>query len=206
MITYDDATLARFAKGEVDEIDALELYLDSGTVALCPGIIGSFVWNDITYVGVHGLLTLTVPDSVTGNDSQPITVTLAETYVPPDSDVPVNVFDDGIRASIDEEPWQGRVAILAVFLLDENGTIIEREQVDVMQIDGMTESMDESGRPMRVATLERPDIIQRDVEGKTADAAFQAIIDPDDLAMSHAGDTVTQDVYFGQTPVQPAAS
>lgn len=205
MRTYDAATLARFAAGEVDEIDAVELYLDSGTVAICPGIIGSFVYSGLTYVGARGLLTLDVPGTATGNDSQQITISLAETYVPPDSDVPVNVFDDGVRASIDDEPWQGRVAILAVFYLDANGTIIEREQVDVMQIDGMTEQADASGRPIRVITLERPDIIQRDVEAKTADAALQALIDPDDLALSHAGETVTQDISFGRLPDQPAS-
>lgn len=205
MISFDDATLARFAKGEVDELDAVELYLDSGTVAICPGIVGSFAWGGITYVGARGLLTIDMPESTAGNTSQPITVRLAETWVPPDSDVPVNVFDDGVRASIDEEPWQGRVAILAIFYLDENGTIIEREQVDVMQIDGMTVQSDESGRPIRVMTLERPDIIQRDIEAKTADAALQALIDPADRALEHAGETVTQDISFGRLPDKPAS-
>lgn len=200
MKSYDDATIARFAAGEVDEIDAIAFYFDSGVVALCPGITGSFTWEGVTYYGAAGLLTITVPDVVTGNESQPITISLAETYLPPNSDVPVNVFDDGVRATIDDEVWEGRTAVLSVFLLTKNGAIIEREQVDVMQIDAMSETQDESGRPIRVATLERPDIIQRDIEGKTANAAFQQLIDPDDKAFEHAGETVTQKLSLGRIP------
>ncbi len=202
MRSYDSDTLARFAAGEIDEIDAVEIYLDEGTVALCPGIIGSFSYGGLTYVGARGLLQIDMPDAATGNDSQPITMTLAETWTPPNSDVPVNVFDNGTAASIDDIAWQGKTVVLAVFYFDQAGTVIEREQVDVMQIDGVTQTIGEDGRLLRVAQLERPDIIQRDIEAKTADAALQALIDPTDRGMEHAGETVSQPFTFGRLPDQ----
>jgi len=198
--SYSDETLARFAAGEIDELDAIEVYLDEGTIALCPGIVGSFSYGGLTYVGARGLVQLDVPDAATGNDSQPITVTLAETYTPPDSDVPVNIFDNGTAASIDDIAWQGKTVVLAIFYLDSGGTILDREQVDVMQIDGASQQIGEDGRLLRVFSLERPDIIQRDIEAKTMDAALQALIDPDDRGMEHAGETVSQDFYFGRLP------
>jgi hypothetical protein len=204
LISYSDETLARLAAGEVDVIDAIELYLDEGTVAFCPGIVGQFTYDGISYVGARGLLTLDLPDQQMGGQSQPITATFAETYVPPNSDEPVNVFDDGVRASMDDITWQNRVAIPAVFWLDENGTILDREQVDVMQIDGMTQQADASGRMLRVGTLERPDIIQQDIEAKTADPAFQKLIDANDLGLSQAASTVTQTIYFGQATPKTA--
>lgn len=101
-------------------------------------------------------------------------------------------------AGIDDEPWQGREAILSTFWRDANGAILMREQIERLVLDGMVVETDEEGRPIRVVTLERPDIIQRDIEGKTDNAEFQKQIDPTDLGYEHTAATATQKINFGR--------
>ena len=209
MKNYDPATLDLLAAGHVDYLDAITLVLDSATVNLVAGMKGSFEWTDDTigtqtFYGAGGLMTLDVPDSATGDQSQAITASLAETYLPEGSTVPANLFDDGVRATIDEEPWEGREAILSMFMRDANGGIIEREQVAIRQIDSMPMQWDQGFNPIRQAVLEEPDITQRDIEGKTSNAAFQALIDPDDKAFEHVGTASIDKIYFGQAADQTA--
>ena len=209
MITLDSSTLARLALGEADYFDALVFIFDSGLVCVFPGI-GQFDWTDEeigsqTFYGLGALLSIEVPPQSLGNEAQPITVRLAETYLPAGSDEPVNVFDDGIRTSIDEEPWQGREVILSRFWRDANGVPIHRQRIGRRVIDAMPTEEDEAGNPVRVAVLEREDIIQRDVEAKSANADLQRLLDPTDLAMEHVGTTARQRINFGAKPEQPAA-
>jgi len=208
--TFDPATVARHAAGEVDAIDALTLVFDSGVVNLAIGVIGQFTWDDATlgtqtFHGAGKLVELDVPESALGPESRAITATLHETYLPEGADVPVNVFDDGIRATIDEEDWEGRTAIGSIFWLDAGGAIVEREQVFVRQIDAMPIEWDEAGNPLRKAVLEEPDIIQRDVEGRTANTESQALIDATDDSFVHVGAARTEKIHFGrraETPVE----
>lgn len=205
MKTFDPQTAARHAAGEVDAIDALTLVFDSGTVNLAIGIRGQFTWNDVTlgtqtFFGAGKLVALDVPENALGPESLAITATLFETYLEEGSDIPVNVFDDGVRATIDEEEWEGRTAILSIFWLDQGGAIIEREQVAVRQIDAMPIEWDEAGNPMRRAVLEEPDIIQRDVEGKTGNTESQALIDAADDSFVHVGTVRRDKINFGRRP------
>lgn len=204
MKAYDSTTMARFERGEEDYIDALTFIFDSAIISVFPGQ-GTIPWEDETlgaqtFYGLGGLLSIDVPKSAMGNEALPITVRLAETYLPVGSDEPVNIFDDGARATIDEEPWQGREAIASRFWLDEDGVVVYREQIGRRIIDAMPTEKDENGLPIRVAILEREDIIQRDVEGKTANADFQRLLDPDDLACEHVGTTARQKISFGALP------
>lgn len=210
MKTYDGDLLDRLADGRVDYIDALTMVLDSATVNLVAGMRGSFTVEDEvlgsqTFYGAAGLLSLDVPDGALGNESQAITASLCETYYPAGSEVPVNVFDDGTRATIDEEPWENREAILSIFWRAADGTILEREQVAIRQIDQMPIQWDQDGNPIRQAVLEEPDITQQDIEGKTSNAEFQALIDPDDKAFDHVGTAVSDKIYFGQAADQTAS-
>lgn len=209
MKLYDSATMARFEKGEEDYVDALVFILDSGLVCVFPGR-GTFTWTDEeigtqTFYGLAPLLTIEVPRQSLGNESQPITVRLAETYMPEGSDTPVNVFDDGVRQTIDEEPWQGREAIVSRFWRDENGLVVYRERIGRRVIDDMPTEEDADGNPIRVAVLEREDIIQRNVESKTANADLQRLLDPDDLACEHIRTTARQQINFGALPTQGAS-
>ena len=208
MKTYDSATLARFAKGEQDYIDAIIFIFDSGLVCVFVGR-GTFEWTDEeigtqTFYGLAPLLSIEVPKQTLGNEALPITVRVAETYIPAGSDQPVNVFDDGVRATIDEEPWQGREAILSRFWLDENGVAIYRERIGRRIIDAMPTEEDERGNPVRLAILEREDIVQRDIEHKTANADFQQLLDPNDLSCEHIRTTARQKINFGALPEQAA--
>ncbi|MBN9335620.1 hypothetical protein [Devosia sp.] len=210
MKLYDSATMARFAKGEEDFIDAIIFIFDSGPVCVFVGR-GSFTWDDEeiglqTFYGLAPLLSIEVPSQSLSNESLPITVRLAETYMPEGSDTPVNVFDDGVRQTIDEEPWQGREAILSRFWLDENGVPIYRERIGRRVIDDMPTEEDEAGNPIRTAVLEREDIIQRNVEAKTVNADLQRLLDPTDLACEHIRTTARQQISFGALPEQSAGT
>lgn len=154
-------------------------------------------WNgpnppDAVFYGGGSLVGLDVPANALGPESQAITVRVFETYMVEGSDIPVNTFDDDVRATIDEEPWQGRPAVLSIFWIGPNGLPIHREQVAVREMDSMPLETDGDGNPVRLLVLEEPDITQRDIEGKTANAAFQALIDPTDRAFEHVGATVRQ--------------
>lgn len=204
MKVFDSVTNARFETGEEDYLDAITFLFDSAIINVFPGT-GKFTWTDETlgtqtFYGLGGLLSIEVPPRRLGNEAQPVTVRLAETYVPVGQDEPVNVFDDGVRASIDEEPWQGREVILSRFWLDANGTPIYREQMDRRVLDAMPYEEDENGRPVRVAILEREDIVQRDVEGKTTNAELQKLIDPDDRSCEFIAATAHQQINFGALP------
>lgn len=155
---------------------------------------------DPIYYGTGSLVSLDVPESALGSESRVITATLYETYMVEGSDIPVNVFDDGVRATIDEENWQGRTAILGVFWLNLEGAIVDYEQVAIRQMDAMPLEWDDDGNPMRKLMLEEADIIQRDIEGTTSNAAFQALIDPTDRAFDQVGVTKTQKINFGRRP------
>lgn len=208
MKTYDTATAADHAAGRVDPVDLVTLVFDSGVMHLALGVRGTKVWDDpvlgeMTITGAGALAALDVPEDAFGPESRAITARLYETYMVEGSDVPVNVFDDGTRTSIDEEEWEGRTAILSILWLSEGGVITEREQVAVRQIDQMYVDIDADGNPMRVAILEEQDITQRDIEAKTANAASQALIDPDDDSFAHVGTVVTQKINFGQRPESP---
>ena len=135
MKTFNPATLASLAAGRVDYIDAVTLVFDSGVVNGFLHGTGMIPWEDDgigaqTFFGMGSLVDIDVPENGLGPESRAITLRLYETYLTEGSDVPVNVFDDNVRATIDEEEWEGRTAILSIFWRDENGTIIEREQVD----------------------------------------------------------------------------
>lgn len=210
MKLYDSTTIARFAKGEEDYLDALVFVFDSGLACVFIGQ-GSFVWTDDeigtqTFHGLAPLLSIDVPKQSLSNEAQPITVRLAETYMPAGSDVPVNVFDDGVRQTIDEEPWQGREVILSRFWLDENGVPIHRERIARRFMDDMPTEEDENGNPVRLVVLEREDIIQRQREAKTANAEFQKLLDPTDLACEHIRTTARQKISFGALPETAAAT
>lgn len=205
MKLYDSATMARFAKGEQDYFDAATFIFDSGIVNVFMGL-GSFDWTDDTlggqtFYGLAGLLNIDVPKQSLGNEALPITIRLAETYVPVGSDAPVNVFDDGVRQTIDEEPWQGREVILSRFWRDLNGVVIYREQITRRVMDAMPEEEDQSGNPVRVVVLEREDIVQRDIEAKTANGEFQKLIDPADKSCEHIATTaLRQAINWGGLP------
>lgn len=210
MKVFDSATQARLVAGEEDYLDGLTFLFDSAIINVFAGE-GSFPWDDETlgaqtFYGVGGLLSIEVPARALGNDALPITLRIAETYVPSGSDEPVNVFDDGVRTTIDEEPWQGREVILSRFWLDANGTPIYREQLDRRIIDAMPTEEDENGLPVRVMILEREDIVQRDVEGKTANAELQKLLDPADRSCEHIAATARQTINFGALPPAPVSS
>lgn len=149
-------------------------------------------YPDPVFYGGGALVGLELPESSLGPESRAIVVRVLETYLEEGSDIPVNVFDDGVRATIDEEPWQGRLAVASVFWIGSGGLPVYREQVAIRELDSMPLEWDADGNPVRVLMLEEPDITQRDIEGKTANAAFQALIDPDDRAFEHVGTTVRQ--------------
>lgn len=207
MKPYDSATIARLEAGEVDYIDAVTGIFDSGVLNLFPGQ-GSFTFEDETlgeqtFTGAGALLSIDVGEVKAGNEAAPIYVRLAETYLPAGSTTPVNVFSDEDRASIDEEPWQWREAILSVFWLSAGGAILCREQVARRLIDAMPVEEDENGFPVRTAVLEQPAIVQRDVEAKTMNAELQKLIDPTDLFYEHVGTTaLRQKITLGAMPEQ----
>ena len=207
MKPFDSGTIARLEAGEVDYLDALTGVFDAGPVNLFIGT-GQFPWEDdtvgsVTFTGAGALLSIELPAEQAGNEASAIRVRLAEMYMPMGSAVPVNVFDDGVRASIDEEPWQWREVILSVFWLDAGGLPVYREQVARRVIDAMPVEQDENGLPVRVAVLEQPGIVQRDIEGKTHNAELQRLIDPDDRFLEHVGTTaLRQKITIGAMPEQ----
>lgn len=198
MKTYSATTQARLDAGEVDQIDAVVFFFDGGTIALFKGV-GSFPWDSITYRGAGALLSIEAPPSTASAEAQAIVLRLRETYVPEGSDTEVNIFDNGVRATIDQEDWRWRVAILSTFWRDKDGAVLEREQVGIRLIDDLHREVDEQGRPTLVVVLEEPDIAQRAIEGKTANAELQALIDATDKGMEHVGTTVDQPVNWGRS-------
>lgn len=205
MKTFDPATSADHSAGRIDAVDMLTLVLDAEVVHFAIGVRGSIPWDDpdwgaITITGAGALGSLDVPEAAFGPESKAVTARLFETYLPEGSDAPVNIFDDGVRLSIDEEEWEGRTAILSILWLSEGGTIIEREQVAVREIDQVYVERDAEGNSVRVAVLEEPDITQRDIEAKTANAASQLLIDATDDSFAHVGAARTQKITFGLRP------
>lgn len=205
MKTFDPDVLDQLAAGIVEYRDALTLVFDSGVVNIFIGGRGQFAWTDDgigdqVFYGGGALVSLDVPENAIGQEARAMIVRVLETYMEEGSDIPVNVFDDGVRATIDEEPWQGRTAIASVFWLGAGGLPIFREQHSIREIDAMPLEWDEGGNPIRQLVLEEPDITQRDIEGKTSNAAFQALIDPSDRALEHVGTTVKQlqKINFGR--------
>lgn len=206
MKTYSADTLARLAAGEVDFVDALTLAFDSGTMNIALNIRGQITITDDpligtqTFVGGGSLVSLEVPPIGQGAESQAVTAKLFETYMVEGSDISQNLFDDGIRATIDDEVWANREAVLSIFWLGKGGAVLEREQVDVRQMDQMPVDWDQDGNPVRSLVLEQPDIIQQDIEGKTSNSAFQTLIDPDDMAFQFVGTVASemQNISFGQ--------
>lgn len=189
----------------VDTLDAITFVLDSGTVSFVLGAKGTFVWTDgiigtQTFYGAGKLMSIDLPETTMGPASRAVTVSLRETYLPEGSDTPVNIFDNATIDIIDQEEWENRTVIGSIFHLDNNGGIIEREQVFIRQIDGMPQVWDAEGNPLREAVLEEPDIIQNDVEGKTANKEMQALIDPTDISFQHVGQTQDQKITFGKRP------
>ncbi len=210
MKPFDSEIIDRLERGDVDYVDGLTGIFDSEPVNVFLGQ-GSFDWNDDTlgeqtFTGAGALLKVEVGGAKAGPEAVPIRVLFAETYVPAGSTDPVNVFDDGVRASIDEEPWQWREVILSRFWLDAGGAPIYREQLARRVIDGMPIEQDEQGLPVRVFLLEQPNIVQRDVEGLTANAETQRLVDPVDLFMEHVGTTaLRQKITIGSMPEQDPA-
>ena len=218
MKPYSPELLDELEAGNVDYRDAVELVFDSGVVRLVVGIKGAFGWDDVTGVAMpwdaapgdvfHGggqLVSLDVPENALGPESRAITARVFETYLEEGSDIPVNTFDDGVRATIDEEEWEGRAAVLSVFWFGSSGLPILREQVAVRTMDQMVLDWDGDGNPIRSLILEEPDIMQRDIEGKTANAAFQALIDPTDRAFEHVATAQRQKISFGRRPEETVA-
>lgn len=219
---WDDAAgvLPPWRVGEVAVVDIWDdnLFWDD---AMADDLSGEGLWSDAgwwrddrvdgtplsdaTFYGGGQLVALDVPENALGPESRAITARVFETYLGEGSDIPVNTFDDGVRATIDEEEWEGRPAVLSTFWLDQSGTPILREQVAVRTMDQMVLETDAEGVPVRSLILEEPDIMQRDIEGKTANAAFQALIDPTDKAFEHVASAQRQKISFGRRPEEPLA-
>src|SRR5690606_1880593 len=139
----------------------LTAIFDSEPLNLFLGGVGEFTFNDevlgeLNFVGAGALLSIQMPSGKLGLDVDPIEVRFAETYVPSGSTTSVNVFDDGVRASIDDEEWQWREVLLHVFWRDKDGSILCREQVGRRVIDRFAVEVDKDGNPVRVAVLELP--------------------------------------------------
>lgn len=205
MRAFDAETLDRLDAGEIDYIDAATFVLDSGIASMWIGGRGQFDWTDDTigtqtFYGGGSLLSLDVPGNSLVGDSAQVLLHLIETYMVEGSDVPVSIWDDGSSPTfnIDGEPWEGREVILSCFWCAQDGTVLMREQIERLEMDSMIEETDEAGRPTRTVTLERPDIIQRDIEGKTDNAEFQRLIDPADRGFEHVGQTAAQTINFGR--------
>ena len=203
MKSFDAETLARFEAGEIDYIDAVTLVFDSGAANFYLGGQGSFAWTDAgigtqTFYGTASLIDIEVPPQAAGAAAEPVVLRLYEAQMVEGSDTPVNVFDDGIRTTIDEAEWEGRDAILSMFWRRGDGSIIEREQVTIRVMDAAPVEWDEQGNPVRSLYLEEPDITQRDIEGRTGNAAFQALIDPTDRGLEHVGTVRTERINFGR--------
>lgn len=213
MKSFDSDTLDRLDDGEVDFIDGATFVFDSGIANMWIGGRGEFEYTDETigtqtFYGGGSLLEMEVPGNSLVGDSPQVILRLAETYMVEGSDVPVSVWDDGSSPSfvIDGEPWQGREVILSTFWRDANGAILNREQIERLEMDSMVVETNEEGRPFRIVTLERPDIIQRDIEGKTDNAEFQKLIDEDDLGYEHVGQTATQKINWGRVQDESVSS
>lgn len=199
-----DSGIARFFIGgrgrfAWDDIDGLlaPWMLEGGTLRADGYVRFDKNWGGINppeavFYGGGALVSLDVPANALGPESRAITARMLETYMVEGSDIPINVFDDDVRATIDEEPWQGRPAVLSIFWIGDSGLPIYREQVAIREMDAMPLEWDEAGNPVRSLILEEPDITQRDIEGKTANAAFQALIDPTDKAFEHVGGVARQ--------------
>lgn len=211
MKPFDLDVLDELEAGNVDYRDAVELVLDSGLVRMVIGMRGQFAWDDEdglipvasvlpeeVYYGGGALIELELPESSIGPLSRAVVARVAETYLTEGSDIPVNVFDDGVRATIDEEEWEGRPAVLSIFWMGSGGTPIYREQVAIRTLDSMSLDWDSNGVPVRSLVMEEPDIAQRDIEGKTSNATFQSLIDPTDKAFEHVGQTQNQKINFGR--------
>lgn len=203
MKSFTAQTLARQEAGEIDYIDGLTFLFDSGAASLLIGTRGQFEWTDAqlgtqTFIGTGNLVSIEMAADALGPKATPISVRLTETYLPAGGDEPINVFDDGVRASIDAENWQGRLCVISSFWLDAGGDIIERETIDIRQIDMMPTEVDANGNPYRIAVLERPEIRQRDIAGKMRNAEFQSLIDPTDKSFEHVGATARQKITFGR--------
>lgn len=127
-----------------------------------------------------------------------VTAEISKTLISSEGDDTINVFDDGIRATIDEEEWEGREAILSVFWLSEGGAVIEREQVAMREMDSMPVEWDAAGNPSRTLVLEEPDITQRDIEGETSNSEFQRRIDDTDLAFEHVASVRSDEINWGR--------
>lgn len=210
MKSFDAETIARLVAGEVDYIDGVTLVFDGGAANFFPGGQGSFEWTDAgigtqTFYGTGPLIDIEVPPQATGAAAEPVVLRLYEAQMVEGSDTPVNVFDDGIRATIDEEEWEGRTAILSVFWRRADGSIIEREQVAIREMDAAPIEWDEQGNPIRSLYLEEPDITQRDIEARTGNAAFQALIDATDRGLEHVGTVRTERINFGRVADAPVS-
>lgn len=213
MRSFDATTLDRLDAGEVDYLDGVTFVLPTGVANMWLGGRGEFEWTDETigtqtFYGGGSLLSMEVPGNSLANESLQVTLRLNETYMVEGSDVPVNVWDDGSSPtySIDDESWQGSEVILSCFWRDVDGSILGREQIERLELDSNLLETDENGRTTRVATLERPDIIQRDIEGKTDNAEFQSFIDADDLGYEHTLETATQQINWGRIQDSTASS
>lgn len=205
MKNFDATTLDRLENGEVDYLDTALFVFDSGVVGMWIGGRGQFTYNDPdigehTWYGGGSLLEMEIPGNSLAGESAQVVLRLNETYMVEGSDEPVSIWDDGGSPPFDPdgEPWQGREVILSVFWRDDDGTILMREQVERLAMDQMVMETNDSGRPQRVITLERPDIIQRDIEGKTDNAEFQKQIDDADLGYQHTAATASQKIFFGR--------
>lgn len=207
MKTFDPDTIDRLEAGEVDALIGIAFLFDSGIVAFFVGAHGQFTWSDemgnLTYYGMASLLSIDIPKASLANEAESITVKLFETYLPENSDVPVNIFDadsPSVRDMLDGEPWQGREAVISYFWRDAGGGILMREQIARRIMDSMPQQFDETGRPIRVAILERPDVIRQQIEGRSSNAEFQRLIDPADKGFYHVAQTATQKINFGKLP------
>lgn len=210
MKALDSSTLARLAAGEIDYLDAVTFLLPSGDMSLLLGARGEIPWTDSqvgaqTFYGTGDLVSIDVPATAFGPEASPITLKLAETYLPVGGGDPVNIFEVDGRNTIDDEAWQGTFVILSIFWLDAGGTVIERETVDIRVLDDLPVEIDADGNPIRIAVLERPDIRQRQPEGKTRSADFQSQIDATDKGLQHLRKTKRQVIKFGRRPRAPVS-
>ena len=213
MKNFDAEVLDRLYAGEIDYIDAATFVFDSGVANMWIGGRGEFTHTDDvlgtqTFYGGGSLLEMEVPGNSLAGDTAQVLLRLNETYMVEGSDIPQSVWDDGSSPAFDpdNEPWQGREVILSVFWRDADGTILMREQIERLTMDAMIVEVGDDGREVRVITLERPDIIQRDIEGKTHNAEFQKQIDPADKGLEHTATTATQKIYFGGLPPTEASN
>lgn len=201
MKSYSAEIEAQLAAKKLNRRRAIRFDLPSGSYGFITGYRGSLTVEGVLYVGSGGLIDIEDSDGKITGEADEVTVTLAS-HRRINGEL-VKLFDPHLLASIEDEVWFMRPAVVQRFWFGPGRQLEDIEQMQLRQIFSVEHLGGRDGKRI-MARLMTPAAMAKVFEAKRNGPDLQKLIDPDDTSYADIIAAASETIYWGRK--DPAAT